>query len=328
MATTLPGKSVAVDLIRGVSILYIVGYWHLFDYTAAFPASRNPFTQCATVVALSLFVFLSGFLLAGGVGSKKLPSAAQFFKTRFLKIYPPFAVAALAFFVFHWINFATLLRTLSLVSMFWGPPAPTIWFIGMISIFYLLTPILIGLANKSKVLFLAGSFAFFAAFAIYANITHIADVRVLLYFPAFILGIWVARYGLAVNFWGLVCTGLVCLFCVTLLIFYPEIEPQYSPYFIPLALAGAMGVYFITAKMTFSPRVATFAASLAGPSYMMFLVHRPMYALLKKLYFPADGSLQIAYLYLVCLPIVYLAAKFLHRYYESFFARYVRRVRV
>lgn len=58
------GKNVAIDLLRGLSIVYIVGFWHLFDLTSQFPGYKNAVTHNLTVIILSVFVFLSGYLLA------------------------------------------------------------------------------------------------------------------------------------------------------------------------------------------------------------------------------------------------------------------------
>ena len=143
-------KNVAIDLMRGVSIFYIVGYWHLLDSTNYFPGFKNPFTHNLTVVALSIFVFLSGFLLAGGVGGKKFPPVGRFFKTRFMKIYPPFALTAVIFFLFHLIDLPTFLKTLILVSMFWGRAAPPIGVICRSHMFYGLSPCRFKMAYKCR----------------------------------------------------------------------------------------------------------------------------------------------------------------------------------
>ncbi len=34
-----PQRNMAIDFIRAICILYIVGFWHLFNYTEAFPKS-------------------------------------------------------------------------------------------------------------------------------------------------------------------------------------------------------------------------------------------------------------------------------------------------
>lgn len=315
-------KNVAIDLMRGVSIFYIVGYWHLLDSTNYFPGFKNPLTHNLTVVALSIFVFLSGFLLAGGVGGKKFPPVGQFFKTRFMKIYPPFALTAVIFFLFHLIDLPTFLKTLTLVSMFWGPASPTIWFIGMIAIFYALTPFLIKLADKSKSQLLVAACVIFGAFYLYASFFSFADKRLLLYFPSFILGIWVARFGLTVGWLSKAVYCAVFFFCVGLLALTDGVEPQYSPFFIPLAMSGALLVFYSIKDVHFGPRMAWFAEKIAAPSYMLFLVHRPVYAFMKRIYFPGDGFYQALYLFAICLPVAYLAARFAHHVYEVFFNRY------
>lgn len=314
-------KNVAIDLLRGLSIVYIVGFWHLFDSTNQFPLYKNPVTHVLTVIVLSLFVFLSGYLLAGGVGRKPFPSVGKFFKTRFLKIYPPFAAVALVFFVFGLIDRLTLVKTLTLISIFWGPSAPTIWFIGMISVFYVLTPWLIKASDKSLPTFLKSGLLLFILFVLVQHFVESADDRLLLYYPSFLLGIACAKFDpKLLPVWRPLAL-LVCVLCVFLAWRFPEVEPQYHFEFIPLALAGAFLAFDSTRSLSFDDRWALFAAKVAGPSYMLFLVHRPVYAFMKRVYWP-EGTLQIPYLMFVCFPIAFVSAVYAHRVYEALFRRF------
>lgn len=316
-------QSVAIDMLRGLSILYIVGFWHLFDSTNQFSAYKNPVTHNLTVVVLSIFVFLSGFLMAGGVGKKPFPALGDFFKTRFLKIYPPFAVVAIIFFVFGLIDRGTLIKTLSLVSIFWGPTAPTIWFIGMIAVFYLLTPFLIRASELSRrSLFICGVL-FYLVFWVFGLLVSSADGRLLLYFPSFVMGIFTARFDpIAPTFMKPVAASVIGA-SVLLVWWCPEIEPQYLPQFAPVALLGAWLVFSWARRLPYGPRSSWLASTLAGPSYMLFLLHRPVYAFMKRVYWP-EGAYQILYLLLVCLPIAFISSVFAHRIYEAMFKKVMR----
>ena len=56
-------KLKSLDYLRSFSMLYIVGYWHLFNYTDAFPQYSNAVTYTMTLIVLGLFVLISGFLI-------------------------------------------------------------------------------------------------------------------------------------------------------------------------------------------------------------------------------------------------------------------------
>lgn len=82
-----------IDLLRGLSALYIVGFWHLMNYTAQFRGYANELTHRTTVVVLGLFVFLSGHLLAQSRLAPGLAGLKRFLTRRLLRIYPLYLAA-------------------------------------------------------------------------------------------------------------------------------------------------------------------------------------------------------------------------------------------
>ncbi len=67
-------RKVPIDVMRAVSMLYIVGFWHLLDYTKVVTWHYNLVTYRLTVAALSLFVLISGFLTGrqdGGLAPRR-----------------------------------------------------------------------------------------------------------------------------------------------------------------------------------------------------------------------------------------------------------------
>jgi peptidoglycan/LPS O-acetylase OafA/YrhL len=66
-------RNIGIDLLRGCCILYIVGFWHLMNYTDAFPGYSNLATDKITAIILGAFVFISGFF----IGKKDLTLEKQ-----------------------------------------------------------------------------------------------------------------------------------------------------------------------------------------------------------------------------------------------------------
>jgi fucose 4-O-acetylase-like acetyltransferase len=56
-------RNIGIDFLRGASVIYIVGFWHLLDYTKAIPVYRNFITQRITYIILGSFVFISGYFI-------------------------------------------------------------------------------------------------------------------------------------------------------------------------------------------------------------------------------------------------------------------------
>ena len=142
----LPMRKVPIDVMRAVSMLYIVGFWHLLDYTKVVGWHYNPVTYRLTVGALSLFVLISGFLTGRKDGGLARGEVWRFYKTRFWRIYIPFVIASGLFLAAGENDPLALVKGVTLVAMLLAPPPFTLWFVSMIVLFYLIAPMLIGLA--------------------------------------------------------------------------------------------------------------------------------------------------------------------------------------
>jgi surface polysaccharide O-acyltransferase-like enzyme len=59
-------RNIGIDLLRAVSLLYIVSYWHMFNYTNPFPLYNNFLTDIITRTILAVLVLISGFYAARG----------------------------------------------------------------------------------------------------------------------------------------------------------------------------------------------------------------------------------------------------------------------
>ena len=133
-----------IDVARVIAILWIVGFWHLMEYSGDDFKTKYylPAAKHISMVMLGLFMFISGNLL----GKKKLETGGEikaFYKSRFLRFYILYTLSAVIMF---WIgkinNLSQLVTTLTATSTFILPQPLTLWFMSMLTIFYLLTPLI------------------------------------------------------------------------------------------------------------------------------------------------------------------------------------------
>jgi peptidoglycan/LPS O-acetylase OafA/YrhL len=134
----LETRSFAIDFLKGISILYIAGYWHLFNYTKAFPLYQNVVTGRLLMVVLGLFVLISGYLIGAKADSNSKSGFLVFYVKRLLRIYPPFILFSLIFYLLNVGSGKKLFKTAALITMVFPPAANTLWFIAMIIVFYLI----------------------------------------------------------------------------------------------------------------------------------------------------------------------------------------------
>ena len=292
---------VSIEYLRAFSMLYIVGFWHLFNYTNAFPSSKNLLTDEITNIVLGLFVVISGFLI-GQTRNISTPPL-QFYKKRLIRIYPLYALAVILFYVYGINNATVSLKSLFFISMYYGPAPLTMWFITMLFLFYLITPLLLNLVAK-PVKFLLFILAILSVTLLFLIIFKTVDYRLLLYFPGFCVGIFCARYGIntkIINVWS----ALVLFFVGLILVFIKSDSWIFSHLKeIPLILSSSYLILAFSYRFEDGFTKVKIVSLLSYSSFAMYLFHRPIYVSLTGLYFPESQLFQVLYLTTICLPIV------------------------
>lgn len=295
----------SVDYLRAFSMLYIVGFWHLFDYSTVSFGHHQPYTKIMTLIVLALFVFISGYMM-GGKKNQQM-SARQFYQRRLLRVYPLYALA-LAIFYFSGINDGwRTVKGLMGISMYWEPAPLTLWFVSMLVLFYLMTPLLLALVTRAAV-FGGVIIAIFIVTLLWEVTVGTVDLRVLMYLPSFCLGIFCANFGLE-NQYLSGRRALILLPVAAGLAFIPiPLDTLDYLKVMPLITLCAYLVFYVcyANEEHFAPLKPI--ALLSYASFAMYLFHRPIYNLLRELYFPEQPAAQTLYLMTVGLLTVAITA--------------------
>ena len=294
-------------------MLYIVGFWHLFDYTTAFPDWKNSFTHGLSLVVLGLFVVISGFLV--GLSVKKSTSILDFYKTRFVRIYLLYAFAVILFFLYGLNSGTTSLKSLFFISMVVGPPPLTLWFINMLVLFYLVTPLLFKLTENPMRYFsfiISTSMLIF----IFLGIINTLDKRVVLYFPCFCIGIYCSQHGLQDR--NVSIRSALLLLSLWLTFSYIGIDAWGFNILMDIFLILSCS-YLIFAISHYNENIFKkfqIVSFISFSSFAMYLFHRPIYLTLQTLYFPENEQLQVIYLLTACLPLMICISWGLQKLYD------------
>lgn len=316
------GRSLGVDLLRAVCILYVVGYWHLIPYTSALPGYANWFTEGLKFVAMATFVVCSGFLLARQPVGLDPTGLWSFYRRRLLRIYPLYLLTLILFGLVGLASPGQVVDGALLISMFDPPAMPTLWFITMIMVFYLLAPLLIRCAERPALLVAITAGLLLALVGEHLFVRPI-DLRILVYLPAFALGIALQRQPglrawLARGQWLLL--GLAALMLPLSRI---GNEGSLSGAFtlVPLVLVSGTALFLVADRLASRLHAPTIGV-LAYASFGLYLVHRLVFKAVIALHFPAQGWEQVGYLLLVALPLSILAGYGLQRGYDRLLARW------
>ncbi len=296
-----------LDLLRAGCILYIIGFWHLFNYTYAFPAYENPVTYRLTVTVLGLFTLLSGYLIGHKNISLTRPELLGFYRQRLLRIYPPYLLALLVFLVLKIATLAPVLKSAVLLSLLWGPPPYTLWYMVMLLSFYILAPVLIALRGNLAH-FLGLCAGLMAAMLTLFTFNHSMDPRMVLYFPAFATGIMLAGRDLSqTSPRTIVILGLAASAAVMLSVFDSS-KVESSLLSIPLALLVPSALMLVALRYARNWGNHRLIGLIAYASFFAYLFHRPIYKVMTFVYMPSSHSAQVAYLLGACLPMALIGA--------------------
>ncbi len=312
----LPTRKVPIDVMRAVSMLYIVGFWHLLEYTKAVRWHYNPVTYRITVGALSLFVLISGFLTGRKDGGLAGGEIWSFYKTRFWRIYLPFVVASGLFLAAGIGDTFALVKGVALIAMFLAPPPFTLWFVSMIVLFYLIAPLLIGLRGN-VVAYIALCTLIVGAMFLYQAATGRIDMRLILYFPCFAAGIFLAARSLPSSTPSLIGLQLLAALSLVPTLARRSGGLEIDPWAAPWALFGSVAVFVVVMRAGRNLKPPAILTQLSEASFFMYLLHRPLYHLMQIVWFPSRGKEQVPYLLFVCLPIIAIVAWLCQRAYTA-----------
>jgi peptidoglycan/LPS O-acetylase OafA/YrhL len=318
-ATAPTPRNAAIDLLRALSILWIVGVWHLLGYTDAIDGYKNDATHRLTVLVLGLFMLIAGHLI-GRAGIHGMADVVGFYRRRLLRIYPPYLLALIGFSLSGLLEPGQLLPAALLASSFGSDPPGTLWYIGVLVVFYVLAPLLLLLSERigGRLPALSGTAAgVITAAVLIAASTALArfvpgwDPRMFLYFPAFAVGLLVTarleperlRPGSVLLVLALGAAGLVESMG------HNAGRLDNGPIGIPLATLMPMAVLILTQRALPRLRLPAPLMVVSTASYFMYLFHRLLYHwLLDWAPAPLTGNPwhRLLYLALFCLPLIVL----------------------
>jgi len=311
-------RNIGIDLLRGICIIYIVGFWHLLNYTEAIQNYKNIITYRLTWVILATFVFVSGYFIGKNNIELHKQALISYYIKKIMRIYPLYLISVLVFTFFGLSDVKTTIKALLLVSMFVKPSPATLWFIAMVMFFYVISPFLVFACKNIKKLKIIAIYIIVSfLLMLYYHFTKLLDLRLIVYLPAFIFGIFVA-----VNDKQSISTKLVILaFFVGALISFFLNTPhrQLNMLFSTLLVTSASFFLFdVFRKMNFeNTKIMASIVLLSYSSYCMYLFHRPIYINLKKLYFPSSHFLQLLYFVVIGLPCIFIFSLYLQKFYDK-----------
>ena len=194
-------------MLRIISILIVVFLIHIpLSYAYNFYLDLDQFSvflvnNVGIYVSMGSFVFVSGFGLYLNPNNRSINSVKKlttFLKKRFIRIFPLYWIAIVLFLFF--VGYSTIdplyllfhfLGMQIIVAPNFGPPMLTLWFIGIIVIYYLIYVVLNSLGSIKRII--PASVAILFLFVFLKGFFGLVEYRFFLYYFIFIAGIVAAH---------------------------------------------------------------------------------------------------------------------------------------
>jgi hypothetical protein len=317
-------RETALDIARTLSMLYIVGVWHLSNYTNVFDV--GPFGVYIKNATLGLFMFLSGYLLGSKYIIRNLDSWLIFVRKRVLRIIP-LLILAISFYVIKGsMPIKQALLAITGLSTFIPPQPSTLWFVSMVIIFYMLYPLFVGRRLVYQIIVFVVLFA--VLYFVKTNGMKM-DRRFFYYFPCFIFGIILAsknlkKYG---ENWKILFCSLFAFILSIYFIKYVHIALSIYLLRAIIATSGLFIVLFISYKFSACKFVVFIATHIAYASMGAYLFHRQILSVIRSyIYWPEDGYLRLFYLVFICLPLIMFTGYYIQFFYDKLLIKLSKKI--
>lgn len=303
-----------LDIARAVSVLYIVGFWHLFGYSEMI--DRMPYGDYLKNATLATFIFISGYFLSKKYLIKSFESLLSYLVKRIVRLIPLYALALFSYYIVGFISLRTSILSLTGFSTLIPPQPPTLWFVSMILIFYYLFPILSG--RKQLIQGLLALLILGVAFLVDHYFLNI-DRRFFYYWPCFAIGVILGRNNFDTHLKSLRFFVIISLLFIGFSMMHLKNYgglPQWI-YRDLISLSGAFFILSLSHLLSQINIVIKGASVLSYLSMAAYLFHRQILDIIEKyVYWPPDGWFRASYLIFICLPVVLLVGYVVQKLYD------------
>jgi Acyltransferase family len=162
------------------------------------------------------------------------------------------------------------------------------------------------------------------AMVLYQAETGKIDMRLILYFPCFAAGIFLAARPLPLSTLSLIGLSLLAALSLVSTLARASWRMEGDPWAALWALFGSIAVFVVVMRAGRNLKPPAILTQFSEASFFMYLLHRPLYLWMQNVseYRESASSLSL----FVCLPIIWIVAWLCQRAYTGFLQQ--REVRV
>lgn len=276
-------RNIQFDVIRALSMVYIVFIWHLSG-VLGFSLDKYPVLFLLTNTALGIFFAISGYFM----GRYEFHYAKDWFRyyiKRILRIIPMAGFALVSFYYSYPVSEMSVKKAVYCITgalPFTSTTIPTLWFIGMLIFFYLITPFILSMKNDERKLIL-----FVVLFSLCFIFEYLKgceiDNRIFLFFPCYFTGLMFSKQTPEEICSFFTASKTLLLTAIFAAMSYPAYNNG-NVYSKVVLFQNIIGIYsgfaiffFISQKLSTIKTFQRIISFLAYVSFGAYLFHRPIF---------------------------------------------------
>lgn len=322
------------DWIRSIAILIIL-FHHLPNYTFDFynlnyfgiPANFSALNELNRYFGLSLFVFVSGYLInVKPIEFSTWNTISSFAKQRFIRIFPLYYLGLICFCIMDEIYDVTkiIFQIFGLQLIFRTPlliPIRTLWFVGLVTVYYSMFIIL--KSNKFRKIYKVGILTFLLIFFLTLNrFFSLTDLRLSLYYLVFLFGIFCSekqlfrsKIWIGTSYLSALLLVFLSIYFFTYFTYYETLLSSEDGFLVKYLLLNALMLSFdittynVCQWLMRHLKFERVLKALAYASYCMYLFHRPIWWIMKEIPIDRDSGngqyLLLALLIFCGMPLIF-----------------------
>lgn len=329
-------RDYALDVLRAIAAIYIIGFWHHLSYIDL-DVLKTPLTTSFAVIALGMFFTVSAYLLTQqqreNINREMTLSECKqevktYYSKRVFRIYPLYFIAVLLFYALEigrW-SLPHLLTSVTLTAALIDKSPLTLWFINVIFLYYLAMPLIWFIARSNARIIALGAIAIISLYLLH-RYTPLIDERIYIYLPSMIFGILLGKNEnlRKVLTQKSYLSASVVLTILSLVLIYTELLSLDSV--IALVPVLAFPALIVISEFIGSfKKIQKLWIVIGYSSFAAYLFHRVLFELFYDRGFGRTSDLSVvSFGVIVVVPLVFVLSYFVQQLYDrqirSFFVK-------
>lgn len=319
-------RDLTFDIVRALCIVEVVCFWHITNYIDLdlSKTSLMIFGYFTTSV-LGAFTFMSGFFLRK-YKMDNFIEVKKFYIQRLKRFGLLYFIAALLLYSVSTLagqpwypSFTNFVLSLFGLTCFFQPLPPTLWYMVMIMLFYIITPPILSIQSIRGRMIVS---IIIYALLMFLNSIDYLDERILCYFPMYALGLIINSKFVEFLKLHAFVTIIVAIVCLLPIIIFSYGYGYNLLFSLLVCLAGfpiILGTSELLSKSVIVKSIATF---ISYSSLNMYLFHRHFYLGFLILWTGGnfsnirDATFPMWFAFLVVCPCIIVSCYYIQKLYD------------